>query len=56
MERYEINRKIRELLGLSGRELAERVGVTKQAIGHYESGYAVNKPTLRVIEWELDLI
>lgn len=54
MERYVINKKIREMLGLSGQELGERVGVTKAAIHHYEGGGGVNKPTLRVIEWELD--
>ena len=41
MQRREINRKIRELLGISGRELSERVEVTKQTISNYETGKAM---------------
>ncbi len=55
MQRREINRKIRELLGISGRELSERVEVTKQTISNYETGRAMSRPLERVIEWELDL-
>ena len=55
MQRREINRKIRELLGISGRELSERVEVTKQTISNYETGKAMTRPLERVIEWELDL-
>ena len=55
MERYMINRKIRENLGLSGRQLAERVEVTKQTISNYEIGRCLNRLTERVIEIELDL-
>lgn len=55
MQRREINRKIRELLGISGRELSERVEVTKQTISNYEIGKATTRPLERVIEWELDL-
>ena len=55
MQRREINRKIRELLGISGRKLSERVGVTKQTISNYEIGKATTRPLERVIEWELDL-
>ena len=55
MKRYEINRSIRRLLGVSGRELAERVEVTKQTISNYEKGCAVCRPIERVIEIELDL-
>lgn len=55
MQRREINRKIRELLGISGRELSERVEVTKQTISNYETGKAMSRPLERVIEWELDL-
>ena len=55
MQRRKINRKIRELLGISGRELAERVEVTKQTISNYETGKAMTRPLERVIEWELDL-
>ena len=55
MQRREINRKIRELLGISGRELSERVEVTKQTISNYEIGKAMTRPLERVIEWELDL-
>lgn len=55
MKRYLINKSIRTLLGLSGRQLAERVEVTKQTISHYEAGRPVNRPTERVIEIELDL-
>ena len=56
MQRREINRKIRELLGISGRELSERVEVTKQTISNYENGNkATSRPLERVIELELDL-
>ena len=55
MQRREINRKIRELLGISGRKLSERVEVTKQTISNYETGKAMSRPLERVIEWELDL-
>ena len=55
MQRRKINRKIRELLGISGRELAERVEVTKQTISNYEIGKTTTRPLERVIEWELDL-
>ena len=34
MQRREINRKIRELLGMSGRELSERVEVSRQTISN----------------------
>lgn len=55
MQRREINRKIRETLGMSGRELSERVEVTKQTISNYECGKNTYRPLERVIEWELDL-
>lgn len=55
MTRYEVNRTIRILLDLSGRELAERVEVTKQTISNYERGRCHSRPTERVIEIELDL-
>ena len=55
MQRREINRKIRESLGISGRELSERVEVTKQTISNYETGKSMTRPLERVIEWELDL-
>lgn len=55
MKRYEANQNIRKLLGLSGRQLAERVEVTKQTISHYECGLSVIRPVERVIEIELDL-
>ena len=55
MQRRKINRKIRELLGISGRELSERVEVTKQTISNYEIGKSMTRPLERVIEWELDL-
>ena len=55
MQRREINRKIRESLGISGRELSERVEVTKQTISNYEIGKTTTRPLERVIEWELDL-
>ena len=55
MQRREINRKIRELLGISGRKLSERVEVTKQTISNYETGKSMTRPLERVIEWELDL-
>lgn len=55
MQRREINRKIRELLGISGRELSERVEVSKQTISNYELGKGMTRPLERVIEWELDL-
>lgn len=55
MQRREINRKIRELLGISGRKLSERVEVTKQTISNYEIGKTMSRPLERVIEWELDL-
>lgn len=51
MQRREINRKIRELLGISGRKLSERVEVTKQTISNYETGKAMTRPLERVIEW-----
>lgn len=54
MKRREVNRKIRELLGMSGRELSERVEVTKQTISNYECGKVEYRPLERVIEWELD--
>ena len=55
MQRREINRKIRELLGISGRKVSERVEVTKQTISNYETGKSMTRPLERVIEWELDL-
>lgn len=56
MQRREINRKIRELLGISGRELSERVEVTRQTISNYENGNkGTSRPLERVMEWELDL-
>lgn len=55
MKRYEVNQNIRKLLKLSGRQLAERVEVTKQTISHYETGLGVIRPVERVIEIELDL-
>lgn len=56
MTRAEVNRAIRGLLHLSGRELAERVEVTKQTISNYERGKcATNRLLERVIEIELDL-
>lgn len=55
MQRREINRKIRELLGMSGRELSERVEVSRQTISNYEIGKVTYRPLERVIEWELDL-
>lgn len=54
MKRREVNRKIRELLGMSGRELSERVEVTRQTISNYECGKVKYRPLERVIEWELD--
>lgn len=54
MKRYIVNQRIRKWLNISGRELAERVGVTKQTISLYELGKSYHKPTERVIEWELD--
>lgn len=55
MKRREVNRKIRELLGMSGRELSERVEVTRQTISVYETGKTKTyRPLERVIEWELD--
>lgn len=54
MKRYEINRTIRELLKISGGELAEHVEVTKQTISNYERGIRVMRPVERVIEIELD--
>jgi DNA-binding XRE family transcriptional regulator len=55
MKRYEIHRTIRNIVQLSGIELAERVEVTKQTISNYENGRCYSKPTQRVIEIELDL-
>ena len=55
MQRREINRRIRELLGMSGRELSERVEVSRQTISNYEIGKVTYRPLERVIEWELDL-
>ena len=55
MQRREINRKIREIVGISRTELSERVEVTKQTISNYETGKAMTRPLERVIEWELDL-
>ena len=44
----------RKFLGLSQDELAERVGVTKQAISAYENSKAIpNKPTDKVIDQEI---
>lgn len=54
MKRREANRKIRELLGMGGRELSERVEVTKQTISNYEWSKVEYRPLERVIEWELD--
>ena len=55
MERYKINQMIRKHLKLSGRDLAERVEVTKQTISNYETGKYCFRPLERVIEIELDL-
>ena len=55
MERREYNRLIRESLKMSGRELAERVEVSKQAISLYELGKTRHRLMERVIELELDL-
>ena len=55
MERRVVNRKIRELLGISGTELGKRVEVTRQTISVYETGKTKTyRPLERVIEWELD--
>ena len=56
MTRAKINRTIRTLLGLSGKELADRVEVTKQTISNYEcERFTTYRPLERVIEIELDL-
>lgn len=55
MQRCLVNRKIRELLGLSCRELAERVETTKQTISNYELGKTKIRYLERVVEIELDL-
>ena len=55
MQRREINRKIRESLGISGRELSERVEVTKQTISNYEIGKTTTRPLERVRGWGLGL-
>lgn len=39
---------------MSGRELSERVEVTRQTISNYECGKVKYRPLERVIEWELD--
>ena len=54
MKRYELNKLIRAQLKISGRELGELVGVTKQTISHYETGRKVKNTVERVIEFELD--
>jgi transcriptional regulator with XRE-family HTH domain len=55
MKRCTINQHIRKHLNISGRELAERVEVTKQTISNYETGKCCFRPLERVIEIELDL-
>ena len=55
MKRYEINRLIRKTVGLSGKQLADAVEVTKQTISNYERGLSCSRPVERVIELELDL-
>ena len=56
MKRNEVNKGIRQLLGLSGAELARRVEVSRQTINNYERGiYCTMRPLERVIEIELDL-
>lgn len=55
LDRKFYNRSIRERLGLSVLELAQRVEVTRQTIHNYEIGrYGVFRPLERVIELELD--
>lgn len=55
MKRYEINKRIRQALGLSQQELADRVETTKQTISNYENNKNYNRVLERVIELELDL-
>ena len=50
MERRVVNRKIRELLGISGTELGKRVEVIRQTISVYETGKTKTyRPLERVI-------
>ena len=55
MERYIINRHIRQHLKIKGCELAKRVEVSKQTISNYERGVGGSRHLERVIELELDL-
>ena len=55
MERCEINKRIRQVLGLSQKELADKVETTKQTIGNYERNHSYSRVLERVIEIELDL-
>lgn len=41
-------RQVRERLGLSQKELAERIGVTQGAISHYEA--AINNPSVATLK------
>lgn len=54
-ERRIANRKIREILGLSGKDLSDRVECTRQTISNYECGKTSCRYLERVIEIELDL-
>lgn len=55
MKRCEINKRIRQVLGLTIQELADRVETSKQTIGNYENNKNYNRVLERVIELELDL-
>lgn len=55
MKRNEVNKTMRELLGLTQQQLGERVGVSRQLIAMYEQGRTERRTTVRVIELELDI-
>ena len=53
MDRYRINRIIRKQLHMTGAELAERIGMSRQTVSHYETGRSTFRSTERIIELEL---
>lgn len=54
MKRYEYNKIIRTILGISVNELAMRVGFTKAIISGYEKGILYNEFGERRIELKLN--
>lgn len=49
LETGERIREMRETLGITGRELADRIGVTRGAVGNWELGQGIKRENLQKI-------